>query len=1176
MNIEKLSDLKDRRRVNGKIVAELEEAHQKHGVEKGFLTELQKESFSSEAFWDDSQNVIVQGRTSSGKTLVAQIAAAYFGGKETNVSGKPRNSVIYLVPLRAMVSEKRAEFQQLFKETLDWRVVASSSDYQDHDQDILAGDFQIAVIVYEKFFALLAQYNIHPFIKSCGLIVVDELQMMNDEARGPKLEIALTKVIDINPHCKIMGLTTTQCDVAQISNWLDAKPISSPSRPKALEEHVVWPDLVDSRYFRYYRQTEGTDGEKEPPDKGAGEQGAKLELPGPHVGIRENERNIERKMVPPLISHILGKDPHAKILVFINFRNETRNIAAEITEHLRATMPPERKKTISDDNEHVRDLRYSDDEYGDMLEEMVPYGVAFHHGGLSKALRDFIEEEFRKDGGLIDIVVATETLAVGVNMPADVVILAGIKLPRGNSLTNEMRSHEYKNYIGRGGRLGIGAETGKSYLLAPSQAKANDYWTRFVTADTVTISSALKKLKTEEQTPYFFNLIGSLPGDGDFRVEDLDRSIAKTLTYHGRKDGGGLPSQECIKLLLRYKLIEDDSVVPQKYERTRIGVELASYALSLDTVESITGTGQAISQAVFREYGENQNDSSKEKIMKFVTAHYLDILYRLSNTAEVKNVFVQNRDEPIFTQHVLRYLKGHKRSLIPGWPLEKILEDLDAGEPLPNQNKSFAMKRAACLCEWMKGEGIGSIKRKTGLTYISLGDLDRLGDVIAYLWEALVQVLSALSFRGWNFSEAKSSLMRLSGSIKYGVDDDLVVLASRHVPYVTRYHLINLKKEATSRNMSPEQYVLGPDTLLNQKALTKEQFRKLAAELRERYHGTGMTNDTMSLARGLQKNGRIEGDVYDVVDKVYEKEVIDISNMGALWKDVHDLTVKMGTHGSYCILSRDGKKIGVYLIEAQSKVDKDTFGGVERKLASKEDLAACDAVVFLAKAGFKMEEIRPFLKEGGQKYVFISSRSFIRLYLLSLRESASLELFFVALGFGYIAIPDGDTALDNYMKNFLADESALDRGPEVEPEKEGERKATTLYMVADWVSSEQTIKEITGRLKERFPSEGLRERFLRWGDRETIFLTEIMRKGTDVMIVVDDQFENKCVISAVVDSLVQKDGREGGKVFLLYQDQTVKEDFLTKHPLLGDFCSLCLDKSSYDNIAKELYERLTT
>lgn len=242
LSVQTLNDLKGK--VNADILEQLRMQHRKAEVaNENYLTDLQKKVFSNNDFWEQNKNIIVRGRTSSGKTMIAEIAAAYFGTKECLDMEYEQNKIIYLVPLRAMVAEKRGEFKDIFEKSLQWKVYASSSDYQDHDEDIIQGKFKIAVIVYEKFFALLAQDN--KFINQCSLIVVDELQMLGIEDRGAKLEVALTKITIVNPKCKILGLTTLQCDTLYVKTWLNASEIECHQRPKSLYEYIIWPEKIN-------------------------------------------------------------------------------------------------------------------------------------------------------------------------------------------------------------------------------------------------------------------------------------------------------------------------------------------------------------------------------------------------------------------------------------------------------------------------------------------------------------------------------------------------------------------------------------------------------------------------------------------------------------------------------------------------------------------------------------------------------------------------------------------------------------------------------------------------------------------------------------------------------------------------------------------------------------------
>ena len=128
-------------------------------------------------------NIIVFSPTSSGKTFIGEMAAV------TAALGNTK--VFYLVPQKALAAEKFQELRGRYGRA-GIKVVASSRDIREHDDDILRLDFQIAVVVYEKLQGLLVRKP--QLMNAVGLVVVDELQMITDKDRGPTLELLLTKL----------------------------------------------------------------------------------------------------------------------------------------------------------------------------------------------------------------------------------------------------------------------------------------------------------------------------------------------------------------------------------------------------------------------------------------------------------------------------------------------------------------------------------------------------------------------------------------------------------------------------------------------------------------------------------------------------------------------------------------------------------------------------------------------------------------------------------------------------------------------------------------------------------------------------------------------------------------------------------------------------------------------
>ncbi len=1158
--IEKLTDLKTNYGINEKVIECLKEKHKIQGVGEEFLTELQKEVFSNPFFWDISKNLLIKGQTSSGKTLLAQIATAYFCGKEMDISGSARRKTIYLVPLRAMVNEKREEFKELFFKTLEWRVYASSSDYQDHDEDITESNFEVAIIVYEKFFALLAQDN--QFIRDCGLVVVDELLMMNDVSRGPKLEIALTKVFDINPACKILGLTTTQCDISQIKTWLGAEQIINYNRPKMLREYVVWPGSAGDCFY-YRMREERVDGTASELNDNKEER--KIDLDKHNIEVYEKEKYIEEKMIPGLIQYLRkgSEDAPPKIIVFINNRENTKTIAMEICNilSLRENFQCDMK------DERIQSFVLSEDEYAEeMIAKTLPYGVAFHHGGFSWALREFVEEEFRKPQGMIDIVVATETLAVGVNMPADVVILAGITLPRLNRSRNEMRSYEYKNYVGRAGRLGNSADPiGRSYLLAPSEAKADDYWTRYVKASEVKISSALRTMSQKEQIPFLFNLIG---GSDKFTVDEFNLCIQKTLAYFGEKDNEKLPGHIFIKELEKYGLIEEQCGKIGSYERSRTGGDLVSYALSLDTVEIIRSTCEELSK-IFQEEIKGKTIGRKEAL-HFMEHHYLDILFYLSGASELMNVFVHNRDEIVFTRKALEYVRKRQSGLLKNFPLQKILDaTFVQKKPLPNPSKSFAIKRAICMREWMKGKSVREIREETGLSYINLGDLDRLSDVFAYIWEAMVRVL--LVYDEMKELEAyRVMLIRLAGRIKYGVEQDLVILASRHVQYVTRSQLLDLRNEAIAENLSPEQYVRDPRYEKVQKALRLQQFRDLAKELNDHYQSQAFGTNIVIEAEKLKREDVIGVDASSVVKDIYEKNKVRLQQLFQLFQIPDcDIKAEMQKQGNceFILLSHKDRKLKIIHIDTEGVVNRDTFISFMKRysLRSDDDIP----YLFLAKGDFLREELE---SDKEQKYVFASTTSFAKLYLLSLKKSSSLLPFYCALYYGYYFIPDSNLELNAYIGNFIPEVPTIVQNEG--QERMGGGDAVIMHVIQDKVHCSRIVNEFLKCLSDKFVAMKFRPNYPVWSDTISGFENVILKDdGSSILVFVDSNFKNQRFIPIVVQQLTAFLNKK--KIFVLYMDKQSRDKFLEDYPAFSNLQDVTLTNTDYRQAAQIAYEVLS-
>ncbi len=211
MDIEELED-----EIPEKCYQELE----KHGFTT--LRPAQYKSVEKGLFRDE--NLLVATPTASGKTLVAELA---FLNAVLNDEGK----AVYVVPLKALASEKYKDFTQRYPE-LD---IAMSSGDMDSEDSYLK-NYDIVITTSEKFDSLLRHHA--EWINDVKVLIVDEIHLMNDGNRGPTLEVVITLMRKILEDLQIIGLSATVGNPEDMADWLDAGLVEDEWRPVRLDKGV--------------------------------------------------------------------------------------------------------------------------------------------------------------------------------------------------------------------------------------------------------------------------------------------------------------------------------------------------------------------------------------------------------------------------------------------------------------------------------------------------------------------------------------------------------------------------------------------------------------------------------------------------------------------------------------------------------------------------------------------------------------------------------------------------------------------------------------------------------------------------------------------------------------------------------------------------------------------------
>ena len=394
------------------------------------LNELQQEAINGSGLFA-GEHLVVSAPTSSGKTMIGELAALY---------GCTHGERAYvLLPLRALVNDKYDEFSRKYSD-FGLRIIRSTGEIADDNDALLRGKFDIALLTYERFAALAV--TLPHVLRQVGVIVVDEVQMITDRGRGANLEFILTllkaqRLFGIEPQ--LIALSAVIGDTNGFESWLGARLLRTEKRPVPLHEGLV--NLEGT--FRYV-----ADGEEKRLDR---------------YVAREYRKGSAQDVIIPLVRQLVQVGE--KVIVFREIKAKVRATAEYLAGGLGLGPAAETLAVLPTGDPSAASAQ---------LRGCLARGVAFHNADLDREERQAIESTFRDPRSSLKVLVATTTVAMGVNTPASSVVIAGLDHP-----DSPYSVAEYKNMVGRAGRLGF-TEKGKSFLVAATPAEEYRLWTTYV------------------------------------------------------------------------------------------------------------------------------------------------------------------------------------------------------------------------------------------------------------------------------------------------------------------------------------------------------------------------------------------------------------------------------------------------------------------------------------------------------------------------------------------------------------------------------------------------------------------------------------------------------------------------------------------------------------------------
>ena len=621
----------------------------------------------------DKKNVLLSIPTASGKTLVAYIAIL---NRLLSEGGK----ALYVVPLIALAREKYEELQ-LFKQ-IGLKIGISTGDYDESDPHL--AKYDIIVCTSEKADSLL-RHGVK-WIKKVKVLVVDEIHLIHDPDRGPTLEVLIARFRALNPDTQIIGLSATIRNANELGGWLNAEVVHSDWRPVKLREGVYCKE-----YITY------SDGEIR-------------EVPGG-----------EKNPILRLVSQSL--DNNGQVLVFVNTRRSTVSVAQRLGRIVEKTLSGEEKKLLEE-------ISYSLGEQTEqtsidkILSRCIQQGVAFHHAGLSSFQRRLVEKNFKKR--IIKCVVATPTLAAGVNIPAQRVIIRDLWRYDPFYGMKPIPVLEYKQQAGRAGRPQYD-KYGEAITIAKDEHSKEDIFNSYIYGDVEPIYSKLgsrSSLRT--------HLLAAISTGFVDNIEGIYKFIESTF-YACQSDPFALKDiiDETIKFLEENDFIILDGEV---FKPTLFGRQTSF--LYVDPMSALT----------IRKGLENIGSQDISE---------LSFLHIVSSTPDVRSLYLRRNDE-----WVEETLDQHRDNLL-----------IDIPSPWEDEYEWFLsdLKTALLILDWIEEKTEDELVNKYG---VGPGDIHNIIETVQWILHATREFA-----RIYNFSYV-SFLNDLIMRVRYGCRKELLNLVS--------------------------------------------------------------------------------------------------------------------------------------------------------------------------------------------------------------------------------------------------------------------------------------------------------------------------------------------------------------------------------------------------------------
>ena len=345
-----------------------------YGKRFQYFNPMQTQIFHT--LYHTSANVLLGSPTGSGKTVAAELAM-WWAFRE-----KPGSKVVYIAPMKALVRERVQDWRSRLTRQMGLKLVELTGDNTPDTRTIRDAD--IIITTPEKWDGISRSWQTRGYVRQVSLVIIDEIHLLGGD-RGPILEIIVSRMNYIASQSKgsvrLVGMSTACANAMDLGNWLGVKEglfnFRHSVRPVPLE--IFIDGFPEQRGFCPLMQS----------------------------------------MNRPTFMAIKTHSPNKPVIVFVASRRQTRLTAKDLINLCGMEDNPRRFVRMSEEDLQLNLSRVKDE----ALREALSFGIGLHHAGLVESDRQLAEELFANNK--IQVLVATSTLAWGVNLPAHLVVVKG-------------------------------------------------------------------------------------------------------------------------------------------------------------------------------------------------------------------------------------------------------------------------------------------------------------------------------------------------------------------------------------------------------------------------------------------------------------------------------------------------------------------------------------------------------------------------------------------------------------------------------------------------------------------------------------------------------------------------------------------------------------------------------